>query len=112
MVCAGAVVPTLKAAKLKFADRLTASSPVPVRLTTCGAPAVVSLMVMAPEVVPVTLGVNETVMVQVCPGVRVTPVHVSVSEYEPLAAIELTLKFTELLLVTVIFCPALVVFRT
>jgi hypothetical protein len=64
MVCAGAVVPTVVAAKLRFADRVTASSPVPVRVTTWGEFAVVSLIVMAPEMVPVTLGVKETVMVQ------------------------------------------------
>jgi len=72
----------------------------------------VSFTVIAPEMDPVTMGVNVTLIVQFWPGVSVTPAQESVSEYPPLAATELTVRLAAPLLVTVIFWTALEVFST
>jgi hypothetical protein len=63
----GLVVPTVCEPKLKVVDdRLTTGSvPMPVRLTVCGLPLALSVMVIAPVRVPVAVGVNVTLMVQV-----------------------------------------------
>jgi hypothetical protein len=69
-----------------FADRLTdgepIARPVPERVIVCGLPVTLSLMVTAPARVPVVVGVNVTLIVQVEPTCSVMPVlppQVSVS---------------------------------
>lgn len=112
MFCAGAVLPTFVAANERFEEIETASWPVPVRATKCGAPMLLSLMVKIPEIAPATTGVKVTVEVQVCPGVNVAPEQVPVCPKSPLAATELMVRLVKPLLVTVTFCPALVVLST
>ena len=112
MFCAGAVLPTFVAANERFEEIETASCPVPVRLTKCGAPVLVSLMVRIPEIAPLTTGVKVTVTVQVWPGVSVAPEQVPVWPKSPLAATEFMVRFTKPLLVTVTFWLVLVVFST
>lgn len=65
-LCEGLVVPTVCEPKLKLVDdRLTTGAvPMPVRLTVCGLPPALWVMVIAPVRVPVAVGVNVTLMVQ------------------------------------------------
>lgn len=64
------VFPTLRVAKLRLVGvRVTAGAvvedvPVPVRLTVCGLPLALSVMVIEPVRVPVAVGVNVTLIVQ------------------------------------------------
>jgi hypothetical protein len=46
-------------------EEVRAVEPVPVRLMMCGLPAALSVMVIAPVLVPVAVGVKVTLMVQV-----------------------------------------------
>lgn len=80
MVCATEVDPTLVAANVRLFDMESANIPLPVRPTTCGAPTAVSLTVIAPAIDPTAVGANVTVIVQVCPGVSVTPLQLLVCE--------------------------------
>ena len=68
-VCATLVDPTVWLANVsEVGETLTlgvpAAAPVPVRLTVCGLPAALSVMVTAAVRVPVAVGVNVTLMVQ------------------------------------------------
>ena len=63
------VLPTLSVAKARLvAERLTAElvdpAPVPVKVTICGLPPALSVIVIAPLLVPVVVGVNVTLIVQ------------------------------------------------
>ena len=95
-----------------FADSVTGICPVPVMLTRCGAPDVVSLIVIVPVNAPVATGAKLAVIVQLCPGVSVCPEQLSVSVNPPLDCTELTVIFTKPVFETVTFCPALTVFTT
>src|SRR5258705_11485587 len=74
-VCAALVVPTLREPKLKLVgERLTTGAvPVPVRLTICGLPVASSVIVMVPVRVPVAVGVNVTLIVQLAPAATEVP---------------------------------------
>ena len=77
-VCGPLVVPDAWLPKLTlFEDRLTtgpaAAVPVPVKLTVCGLPAALSVMVIVPVRVPVAVGVNVTLIVQLAPTATKPP---------------------------------------
>jgi hypothetical protein len=61
--------------KLKLvADRLAVGPrPVPLRLTVCGLPAALSVMLSVPFWTPVAVGVNVTLMVQLAPAATELP---------------------------------------
>ncbi len=105
-------LPTFVAGNVMFDDSVTGICPVPVMFTKCGAPDVVSLIVIVPVSAPVTTGAKFAVIVQLCPGVSVTPEQLPVSEKSPLDSTELTVIFTKPVFDTVTFCPALEVFTT
>src|ERR1700722_9258969 len=71
------------------AERLTVVLPpvvpVPVRVTRCGLPPALSVIVIVPVWVPVAVGVNVTLIVQFAPAVTEVP-QVLVSEYCALGA--------------------------
>jgi hypothetical protein len=82
-VCAALVVPTVWLVKVsEEAERLTtgaeAAAPVPVRLTDCGLPEVLSAMLKVPVRVPDAVGVNVVLIVQFAPTATEVP-QVSVS---------------------------------
>jgi hypothetical protein len=82
-VCAALVVPTVWLVKVnEEAERLTtgaeAAAPVPVRLTDCGLPEVLSAMLKVPVRVPDAVGVNVVLIVQFAPTATELP-QVSVS---------------------------------
>src|SRR6267154_4670452 len=54
--------------------------PIPVKLTTCGLFASTSVLLMLPGRVPLAIGVNVTLTVQLPPAAKLTP-QVSVSVY-------------------------------
>ncbi len=55
-------------------DKLTeGTTPVPVRLAVCRLPAALSVIVMAPVRVPVAVGVNLTLIVQLPPAATEVP---------------------------------------
>ncbi len=65
-------------------ERLTIGAmPVPVRLTVCGLPAALSARLRDTESVPLMLGVNVTLMVQLAPTATLVP-HVFVCAKSPL----------------------------
>src|SRR5205807_10115469 len=91
--------------------RLTpGAAPVPVRLTDCGLPAALSVMVIAPVRVPVAVGVKVTLMAQLAPAATDVP-QVLVCMKSPLATMLVTLSATVPVLVSVTDCATLVVFR-
>jgi hypothetical protein len=58
----------------ELADRLTAgATPVPVRLTDCGLPLALSVMVRVPLRTPVVVGVKVTLIVQLAPAPTLAP---------------------------------------
>jgi hypothetical protein len=58
----------------ELADRLTAgATPVPVRLTVCGLPLALSVMVRVPLRTPVAVGVKVTLIVQLAPAPTLAP---------------------------------------
>src|SRR2546427_11379364 len=69
-LCAALVVFTSWLANVRLVgERLTKGAvPVPVRLTMCGLPAALSVMVIAPVRVPVAVGGKVTLMVQLAPA--------------------------------------------
>src|SRR5258706_8336782 len=73
--CDGLVPPTLREPKLKLVgERLTTgTAPVPVRSTVCGLLPALSVIVTAPRRVPVAVGVNVTLIVQLAPAASVLP---------------------------------------
>src|SRR6266404_4036407 len=112
-VCAALVVFSCWLPKLKFvADKLTMdaeAAPVPVRLTDCGLPLALSVMVIAPVRVPVAVGVNVTLIVQLAPAATEVP-QVLVCAYCALAAMLVMLSAALPVFVSVTVCAALVVF--
>src|SRR5258708_19868731 len=87
--CAALVVPTVWPAKAsEEAERLTtgaeAAAPVPVRLTDCGLPEALSVMLRVPVRLPDAVGVNVTLMVQFAPAATELP-HALVWPKSPLA---------------------------
>jgi len=83
--------------------------PVPARLTVCGLPVALSVMVIVPGRLPVAVGVNVTLMVQLAPAATELP-QVLVWAYCALAAMLVTLSAAVPVLVSVTVCAALVVF--
>jgi hypothetical protein len=69
----GLVVPTSLAAKVSDvgATDTCGPDPVPVRLTVCGLPAALSVMLSVAVRVPTAVGVNVTLMVQLDPAATV-----------------------------------------
>src|SRR5438876_852284 len=112
--CAALVVFSSWLPKLKFvADKLTmgaGAAPVPVRLMVCGLPAMLSVIVTAPVRMPVAVGVNVTLMVQLAPAATDVP-QVLVCMKSPLATMLVTLSATFPVLFSVTDCATLVVFR-
>ena len=64
-------------AKVKeLGDRLTgpvADTPVPAKLTVCGLPVALSVIESFPVTLPVAVGLNVTLMVQLAPAARLVP---------------------------------------
>ena len=79
---------SLPKAKLA-AENVTGVTPVPVKPTICGELDAVSLIVITPEMLPVILGVNVAVIVQVAPPPSALPHVLGVAPKSPLAAIEI-----------------------
>ena len=70
------VLPTATLPKAKLTgENVTGARPVPERPTTCGEFVAVSVMVSAPEIAPVTVGLKVSLIVQVPPPPSV-PMHV------------------------------------
>src|SRR5437879_11049277 len=105
--CAALVVFSSWLPKLKFvADKLTmgaGAAPVPVRLMVCGLPAMLSVIVTAPVRMPVAVGVNVTLMVQLAPAATDVP-QVLVCMKSPLATMLVTLSATFPVLFSVTDC--------
>ena len=70
MFCAGLVVITFCPEKVKLADESVTRGavPVPDNAMLCGLPAALSVIVTAPVLVPVTVGLNVTLMAQLTPA--------------------------------------------
>ena len=96
--------------KLKLVGkRLTLeATPVPLRLTVCGLPVALSMIVIVPAWAPVAVGVNVTLIEQFPPAATELP-QVFVWAYCALAAILVTLSAALPPLVSVTVCAALVV---
>jgi hypothetical protein len=94
------------------AERLTtgaeAAAPVPMRLTDCGLPEALSVMLRVPVRVPEAVGLKVTLMLQLAPAATELP-QLSVSAKSPLAEILVIVKLTVPVLVSVTVCAALVV---
>lgn len=85
-------------------------APVPVRPTTCGLPAALSVIVIVPVCVPVAVGVKVTLIEQFAPAASEAP-QVVVSPYCALGTMLLMLSDAVPELVSVTDCAALVVFN-
>ena len=73
MTCAGLVVPTVWLPKFTLpGDKLT-MVPVPVKLTVCGLPVALSVIVRVALTVPLATGVKETEIVQLAPAATLDP---------------------------------------
>ena len=83
--------------------------PVPERVTVCGLPVALSVMVIVPGWLPAAVGVNVTLMVQLLPTLKEAPQE-SDSEYCALAVMLLMFSVAVPELVSVTDCAALVVF--
>ena len=81
----------------------------PVRLTVCGLPVALSVMVIVPGWLPVAVGVKVTVMVQLALAASEAP-QVLVCAYCVLAAMLVKVREAVPELVSVSVCAALVVF--
>ena len=81
----------------------------PVRLTVCGLPVALSVMVIVPGWLPVAVGVKVTVMAQLAAGATDVP-QVLVWAYGELAAMLVRFSNAVPVLVRVTVCAALVVF--
>src|SRR5712664_2660950 len=94
----------------KSEKSLVAVEPIPVRLTDCGLPEALSVMLRLPVRVPDAVGVNETLMVELAPAATELPQGL-VWAKSPLA--ETLVRFSEALPVfeSVTACAALVVPR-
>ena len=86
------------------------ATPVPVRLTVCGLPVALSLTVIVPGWLPVTVGVKVTLMEQLAPTATEAP-QVLVWAYGALATMLVMVSAAVPELVSVTVCAALVVFR-
>src|SRR5271155_4291708 len=78
IVCAALLVPTVCEAKVRLAGaRVTAgavaAAPVPVKATDCGLPLASSAMDTEAVRVPVAVGLNVTLMLQLAAAARVAP---------------------------------------
>lgn len=82
--------------------------PVPVRLDACGLPAALSLTLNVPVLVPVAVGVNTTLIVQVDFAARLLVQVVADSLKSPLTSIEMPVNSTLCLLASVNTFAALV----
>ena len=81
------VLPTGTVPKLKLeGDTLACAIPVPARSISWGLPGASSTMLTLPSIVPVVLGANCTLIVQLPPAGTLVP-HVSVAMKLPLAVI-------------------------
>src|ERR1700747_2758413 len=91
-------------------DRLTAGAlvPVPVRLTICGLPTMLSATLIVPVKVPVAVGVNVTLIVQGAPARREGP-QLLVWRKFVLAVIDVMVSVVVPELVNVTLCAGLVV---
>jgi hypothetical protein len=108
--CEALGVPTAWLLKVKLLAETPATGavPVPVRLTVCGLPLALSVIVRVPVRVPVAVGVKVTLIVQ--EPVAATPLaHVLVSEKSPLAATLAMVSVAVPVLLSVTGCGALVV---
>ena len=85
------------------------AAPVPVRLTVCGLPVALSVTVIVPGWLPVTVGVKVTLMEQLAPAAREVG-QVLVWAYGALAAMLVMVRAAVPELVSVTVCAALVVF--
>lgn len=107
------VFPTLRVAKLRLVGvRLTAGAvvedvPVPLKLTVCGLPLALSVIVMAPVRVPVAVGVNVTLITQGVVGVR--ELGHELAAKSPLVTMLEIERLAVPLFVRVTLCDALVV---
>ena len=77
LVAPTAWLPKARLAVDKFTTGPAADVPVPVRLTVCGVFAALSVKVIVPVRVPVAVGVNVTLIVQLAPTATLLP-HVFV----------------------------------
>jgi len=104
MVCAALELPTATLPKAKLTgENVTGARPVPERPTICGEFVAVSVIVMAPETAPVTVGLNVSFMVQVPPLLSV-PVHVFVAEAKsPLDTIDIIVDSAPVFFTVIVF---------
>ena len=72
-VCAGLIVPIATTPKLKLVGESFAVVPIPLRLTFCGLPAALSLTLNAALRVPLAVGLNLTLMLQLAPAANELP---------------------------------------
>ena len=96
--------------KLAGAKLMVGATPVPVRATVCGLPVASSVTVIVPPWLPVAVGVNVTLMMQVPPAATEAP-QALVSAYGALATMLVTLNAAVPPLVSVMLCAALAAFR-
>lgn len=83
-------------------------TPVPERATVCGLPAALSATDIDPDLAPLAVGVNVTLIVQVAATPRL-PGQLLVCEKSPVAVIEVIANEAEPLLVSTTGCDALLV---
>jgi hypothetical protein len=100
-------IPWLPKVRLEGKTVSVGTAPVPDKVTVCGLPLALSVMVRVPLAVPAAVGVNVTLIVQFAPAPMLVP-HVFVWE-KPLLATMLV-KVSEAVpeSVTVTVCAALV----
>src|SRR5216684_1992106 len=93
--CAALVVPMLWPTKVRLVGDTLAvvpvPLPVPVRLTVCGLPVALSVIVRVPLLVPEAVGVNVTLIVQLDPADTADP-QLFVCPKSPLVEMRLTLR--------------------
>ena len=109
--CAALVVPTVWLPKLTLdGDKLTAAGvfPTPVRLTLCGLPLALSVMLSVPVRVPAAAGVKVTLIAQWAPDATALP-QLFVWVKSPVAVMALMRNAAPPVLVRVTTCAALVV---
>jgi len=102
------VTPTATLPKAKLTgENVKGAMPVPVRPATCGDFVVLATTVIAPPMLPVTVGENVTVIVQVAPPVSVAP-QVVVLPKSPLAVMDESVAVEVPVFFMVMTFPALV----
>jgi len=108
------VVPTATLPKLRLdGETVTGTMPVPASVTTCGLLLAVSVIVIfPPEVAPTVVGWKKTTNVQLAPGATGTPpvqgeITLGVTTKGPVGIIEVKLRLTAWLFVTVTVCDVL-----